>query len=371
MSIRVFQFVVAFFWTLSGYAQTLFVTELAELPSSIHETSGLVNGPNDWFWTHNDGGNPSEIHCIDTNGIIQRTVTVSGDVNIDWEDIAKDDDGNLYIGNFGNNGLNRTDLRIVKIPNVDTCTVACAVTNTIAFTYPDQYDFPPNGDYGNFDMEAMLWFQDSLHLFSKDRSSPSTGYTKHYRLPSMAGTYQAELIDSLNTGSTNFINAITAADISDDGQQVVLLNAENIWLITGFQGSDFFSGNVSELSLGSLTQKEGICFRYGFIYLTDEREPFFGTGGKLYRLHPGVFVGLDERQTDLQIEPIYLQDLTLKEIRLGNISVDWSLLTADGILLKSGKSKTRITAKELDVAAGIYVIQLSSANGKKAMLVRL
>ena len=353
------------------WSQTLVVTELADLPASIHETSGLENGPNDWFWTHNDGGNPSEIHCIDTAGVIQRTVYISGDANTDWEDIAKDDQGNLYIGNFGNNGLNRTDLRIVKIANVDTCTVACAVSDTIEFTYPDQYDFPPNGDYGNFDMEAMLWYQDSLHLFSKDRSSPSTGYTKHYRLPSVGGTYQAELIDSFNTGSTSFINAITAADISADGQKVVLLNAESIWLITDFQGSDFFSGTVSQLSLGSLTQKEGICFRNGFIYLTDEREQFFGSGGNLYLLHPGVFVGLDERQAELQVEPIYRQDLTLEEIRIGSDYLEWNLLTADGRLLKSGKSKTRITANDLDVAAGIYVIQLVTASSQKAMLVRL
>lgn len=351
-------------------AQTVIVAELAELPSTIHETSGLENGPNGWFWTQNDGGNPAEIHCVDTNGIIQRTVSVLGDANTDWEDIAKDDVGNLYIGNFGNNSLNRTDLRIVKIPNADTCTVSCAVSDTITFSYPDQFDFPPNGNYGNFDMEAMLWFQDSLHLFSKDRSSPSTGYTKHYRLPTTNGQFQALLVDSLNTGSTSFFNAITAADISEDGTQVVLLNADHIWLITGFQGSNFFGGNVAQLSLGSFTQKEGICFRDGFIYLTDEREQFFGTGGKLYRLHPSVFVGVQEVGSETWARPVYKANLTLQEIEL-TAQAEWKLLSTDGRLISSGVSNGNIKGASMNATSGMYVLQLRNKRKAKAILIRL
>jgi sugar lactone lactonase YvrE len=35
--------------------------------------------------------------------------------NIDWEDITKDKDGNLYVGDFGNNDNERKDLCIYKI----------------------------------------------------------------------------------------------------------------------------------------------------------------------------------------------------------------------------------------------------------------
>ncbi|MCB9205639.1 MAG: hypothetical protein H6603_11725 [Flavobacteriales bacterium] len=353
-------------------AQTLVVSELGQLPNSINETSGLEVGPNNWFWTHNDSGNSAELYCVDTTGTIQRTVSVVGDVNTDWEELAKDDQGNLFIGNFGNNSLNRTDLRIVKIPSIDTCTGTTYVSDTINFTYPDQFSFPPNGNYGNFDMEAFFWYQDSLHLFSKDRSSQSTGYTKHYRLPSIGGNYQAELIDSLYTGSNSYIWAITAADISENGQQVALLNADHIWLISDYTGSDFFNGTVSELALGSFTQKEGICFRNGFIYLTDEKESIFGTGGKLYRLHPSVFVNVDETGNTNLFETVYDANYRLVEIRVSNEQpFDWKLLSTDGKLVRLGSAKRSIDASEFGEQRGMFVIQLSVKGQLKAMLIKL
>lgn len=370
--------IIGAFWMLMllipsrTLAQTLLVSELCQLPSSISETSGLEVGPNNWFWTHNDSGNPAELYCVDTTGTIQRTVSVVGDVNTDWEDIAKDDQGNLYIGNFGNNSLNRTDLRIVKIPSIDTCTGITYVTDTINFTYPDQYGYPPSGNYGNFDMEAMFWYEDSLHLFSKDRSSPSTGYTKHYRLPSVGGDYQAELIDSLYTGSNSYIFAVTAADVSEDGQQMVLLNADHIWLLSDYTGTDFFGGTVSELALGLFTQKEGICFKNGFIYLTDEKESIFGTGGKLYRLHPGVFMNLDEAGDTNLFETIYDANYRLVEIRISNEQpFDWNLLSTDGKLVRSGSAVARIAASDLSGLRGMFVIQIINEKTARSVLIRL
>lgn len=353
----------------SVLAQTLVVDQLAEMPSNILETSGLETGPNGWFWTHNDSGNPAEIHCIDSTGTIQRTVSVIGDVNTDWEEMAKDDEGNLYIGNFGNNALNRTDLHIIKLNAIDTVTSLVQVSDTIIFTYPDQYDFPPNGDYGNFDMEAMLWYQDSLHLFSKDRSSPSTGYTKHYRLPQTGGTYQATLVDSLYTGSAGFLFAITAADISEDESTVALLNADHIWLISNFVGTDFCDGTVSQLALGSFTQKEALCFRNGFIYLTDEREQFFGSGGFLYRLHPGIFVEVSEIELDAQF--VYNSNYELEQINFPHKKVEWRLMSLNGKLVESGVAIDKVQRSDFNVNYGVYVIQLESEGSAKAQLVKL
>lgn len=349
-------------------AQTLVLNQLCDLPSEVLETSGLEVGPNGCFWTHNDSQNSATVYCVDTSGVIVREVSITGDVNNDWEELAKDDEGNLYIGNFGNNTINRQDLRIVKVPSIDTCTVECAVTDTIHFTYPDQLDFPPNGDYGNFDMEAMFWYSDSLHLFSKDRSSPSTGYTKHYRLPTAGGTFEATLVDSIQAGGNSYLFSITAADISEDGSKVVLLNASYIWLITDFAGTNFSSGNISQLSLGSFTQKEAICFRDGFIYITDEQENFLGTGGKLYRVHPDVFVSVDESNIDYQV--VYNSQLRFERIKL-NARTDWKLLDLDGRLVQNGVSAEVLSREQLRVDSGMYVLQLHSEVGAKALIIKL
>ncbi|MDP6908857.1 MAG: hypothetical protein QF371_05085, partial [Flavobacteriales bacterium] len=287
-------------------AQTLVVNQLCNLPADVNETSGLENGPDGCFWTHNDSGNGATLYSLDTTCTIVRTISITGTANTDWEDLAKDDDGNLYIGDFGNNGMTRTDLRILVVPSIDSATVSAAVSDTIRFSYPDQHDFPPNGDYGNFDMEAFVWYNDSLHLFSKDRSNPSTGYTKRYRLPAHAGTYEAELVDSFETGQTNFIFSITAADLSTDNSKLVLLNTDRLWLFTNYVGSDFFGGNVAELEFGTLTQKEGVVFRDGFIYLTDENS--FGLGGNLYRVHPSVLVSINAKSETIAVQTVYKND---------------------------------------------------------------
>lgn len=350
-------------------AQNPVLTELCNMPPEVIETSGIENGPNGWFWTHNDSGNPAELFCVDTNGTIQRTVSVIGDSNTDWEELAKDDEGNLYIGNFGNNSLNRTDLRIVKIPSIDTCTVNAVVSDTIQFSYLDQVGFPPSGSYGNFDMEAMFWYNDSLHLFSKDRSNPSTGYTKHYRLPAQNGTYVAELLDSFYIGHPSFVLAITAADISANGDSMALLTADKVVLFGAYTGTDFFGGGAMTLSLSVFSQKEAICFRNGFLYITDELS--FGLGGKMYRFHPVVFVALNETQSEMEAQVSYAQDLTLQSIRFEGQTMEWKLLTTDGKLVQTGHATDRIEASAFNALHGMYVIQLRGEKSANAIVVRL
>lgn len=356
--------------TYLTHAQTPILTDLADLPASIIETSGLENGPNGCFWTHNDSGNSAELYCVDTLGTIQRTVSIIGDSNTDWEEVAKDQQGNLFIGNFGNNQLNRTDLHVVKIPSIDTCTGTTFVTDTINFFYPDQSSIPPTGNYGNFDMEAMFHYQDSLHLFSKDRSDPSTGYTKHYTLPSVGGTYVANLKDSFNVESTSYIFSVTAADISEDGSQVALLSSNKIWLFRNFSGTDFFGGDVTELTLSIFSQKEGMCFRNEFLYITDEES--FGLGGKMYRLHPDIFVSVAEQTQVFELNAIYNSNQQLQEIRIGSPEVfKWELFSTDGKLLQTGSVIKKLDASQFHQKTGLYVIQISSKTAKKSMLLKL
>ena len=57
-----------------------------------------------------------------TNGNVSRTVTIQNAANVDWEDICTDDDY-IYIGDFGNNSGNRTNLRIYKVLKSDNKTL--------------------------------------------------------------------------------------------------------------------------------------------------------------------------------------------------------------------------------------------------------
>ena len=73
--------------------------------AALPEASGIAKSRRypGIFWVHNDSGNPPAIFAIRRDGTIVREFRL-GVPNIDWEDIAADDHGHLYVGDIGNNG---------------------------------------------------------------------------------------------------------------------------------------------------------------------------------------------------------------------------------------------------------------------------
>lgn len=257
-------------------AQDIYPRVIVTLPDTIHESSGIELNAPDAVWTHNDSGDLPRIFKIDTLGNLLRILNLSNVSAIDMEDMARDNEGNYYIGDFGNNLNNRHDLRICKIPNPDSVSGDSVQAQTISFNFPDQLLFPPDSANINFDCEAMFHFNGSLYLFSKNRGTST--WSRMYRLPDQPGNYTAQLIDSFNT-----ITWVTSADISPSGKSVVLLSYDRVWLFTGFTGAGFFSGSALALRTG-FSQKEAIVFISDTeVFITDER--FLATGGKLYYLN--------------------------------------------------------------------------------------
>ena len=261
-----------------GYATTNYSPTLkTDLSTTLKESSGqvLANGA---LWMHNDGGDDPKIYRVDTlsNSILQ-TVTIGGASNIDWEDMAFDG-SNFYIGDFGNNANgNRTDLKIYKfpisaIPVGADVTVSAAQVDLINFSYEDQVDFSPTGSNNtSFDCEALFFYKDGLHLFTKNWINNTTA---HYSLPATAGTYQATKLETFQVNGL-----ITAADISPLGVILLLgyhpLNSNAFfWMMWDYPVGIFFSGNKRRIELGSafsIGQVEGVCFRgNGDGYISNE-----------------------------------------------------------------------------------------------------
>ena len=233
-------------------------TQVALLPAALEECSGLAFFDNR-LWAQEDGGSPSQIHILNQqNGSLVQTVTLPGSSNEDWEDLAEDDE-HLYIGDFGNNSGNRTDLTIYRLKK-SALPNGIPQPETISFSFSDQTNFNHSYNAHNFDCEAFFFWNDSLHLFSKNWSDFKT---RHYVMPATPGTHVAQLRDSLMVQGQ-----ITAADISDDGKALLLgynvsTSETFIWLLFDFPGSDFFKGNKRKISLGSallVSQPEGIVF---------------------------------------------------------------------------------------------------------------
>ncbi|MBX2963559.1 MAG: hypothetical protein KF687_13690 [Cyclobacteriaceae bacterium] len=259
-------------------------TKIASLPSHINEASGLAITSEKNIWTHNDGGVPV-LFCLDSTGQLIKTLHLNHRNN-GWEDLATDENGNLYIGSFGNNKNDRRDLKIFRIPNPDSITTPVFTAEIISFSYEDQFEFPPRPNKRNFDCDAFIILNGSIYLFTKNRTLPFTGFTRIYKLPTTPGVYKAALIDSLYLGQGAMMDYwVTGADYSSDNKTLVLLGHSSVWLIKDMDGERFSTGDIFHMSLNHYSHKAGIAFKSkNLLYIVDEKE--FGLiGGDLYQLN--------------------------------------------------------------------------------------
>ncbi|MCE1202296.1 MAG: hypothetical protein LWX09_09400 [Bacteroidia bacterium] len=243
-----------------------------ELPYEARESSGLVFHDS-LLWTHNDSKHKAELYALSPiDGRLIKTIKVSNAVNIDWEEIAKDDQY-MYVGDVGNNAGQRRLFQIYRIP-LDALMGegdANVAADTIMFTYPDQ---PTKLKYlnHNHDCEAFVVSGDSIYLFSKNWAD---GQCKLYRIPAQKGLWVAEAVNKFDSRGL-----ITGADYQPETGQLMLVGYTKgtwmpfLWILHDFEGNNFFSGNKRRINLKRLitTQIEAVVFiRPGEAIITSER----------------------------------------------------------------------------------------------------
>ncbi|MBL7807624.1 MAG: hypothetical protein JNN28_07420 [Saprospiraceae bacterium] len=217
-----------------------------KLPPELKEVSGMTRLPNGDLWLLNDSKNPADLFRFDPNQKKVVEVRHLNARNYDWEDLTHDPAGNLYIGDFGNNYNKRQNLRIFRYnPNT-------GALESIPFRYPDQQAFPPaNPSTWNFNCEAMVYFQDSLHLFSKNVFKGNF-YCKHYVVCAQPGAEQVAILrDSIKLND----RVVTGAALSQDGKTLAL---------TGYiMGKRFGIWPYTKASVMYFTDYEGTRFLRG------------------------------------------------------------------------------------------------------------
>jgi hypothetical protein len=272
------------FLLLSCHQDSGLLSLMYKLPSNLKEVSGISYSPeNHLVWALEDSGNKNEIYGIDAKGIVIKNIKIKKTKNVDWEDITKDRDGNLYIGDFGNNENTRKDLCIYKIAKGGLKNTEVTPVYKVTFSYPEQNKFPPKKKEFWFDVESFFELNNNFYLFTKNRSKEFDGTTLLYRIPNKEGFHQAELIGTYKMGNDFDNYAITSAAISPDQSKVVLLSHSRVWLFENYKEDNYFSGNKSEFDLKHNSQKEGICFKDNDVLLiADEKNK--KTGGKVYQV---------------------------------------------------------------------------------------
>ena len=251
-----------------------------QLASDIKEISGLEQLNDQLLVAINDGGNSPDLFVMDMNGNIQKRVRVSNAENKDWEDLAVDENF-LYVGDFGNNLNQREDLCIYKIKKSDILEKSEVSAEKIQFNYKEQEGFPPSNKEKKYDAEGMVYWRDSLWIFTKVNTTPWTGKSLVYKIPVKAGTYTLTINRELFIGSDGWwSDAVTAADIY---KNKLYLSTYNRILIFNLPLSDQMP--IKTIKYKESTQKESLLVKGDkTIIVADEKQALFG-GGKLYYIN--------------------------------------------------------------------------------------
>lgn len=242
---------------------------------AVDECSGIVRSRTHpgVFWVHNDSGDSARFFALDAAGNLLAEYALDGARNVDWEDIAIDDSGRLYLGDTGNNRNKRRDLSVYVCaeptpPTRPSQVQHVPVLDRLPFRYPDQDAFPDSARF-NFDCEAMFWNAGKLYLLTKHRSDIRTTL---YRLdPEQSGREQvAEKIGECEIGSP-----VTAADCTPDGKLLAVLSYQYLHLFDAPpQGDNFLAGRM-HATLIEGRQCEGVCFDRDRVLFTNEQSEIF------------------------------------------------------------------------------------------------
>jgi hypothetical protein len=219
----------------------------------IGEMSGIVKSPgrDNLYWAHNDSGDSARIFALNGEGKsilpTYSKFTAYGDApedgkqqwqgfevlyagNVDWEDIAADDNY-LYIGDTGNNGNARKDLAIYLISEIDpTASTRSAVIQKLPIAYPEQTRFPPR--QWHFDSESLFTADGSVYLITKHRKGRGNEWepgANLYRLDTRFSD-KPNMLTRIDSHPT--LTAATGADVSPDGQTLAVVSYEALWLFS-------------------------------------------------------------------------------------------------------------------------------------------
>jgi len=239
---------------------------IADLPGHLTEVSAVetIAGSN-LIWVIEDSGNRNILYGLNVKGKIAQEIKIANARNEDWEDLTADKEGNIYIGDFGNNTRRRNVFAIYKVDNSKLSETSINA-EVISFRIPDKLK--------REDFEAFFIHEDKFYILGKDPKKSIM-----VKVPNEIGDHMAEFVIEFNLKGKH--NSVTSADISSDEKKIVLLNHDKIWKLSGFSGDNFFSGTMESLPLDHNTQKEGVCFKTNdTIYVTDELNGF--RGGNIY-----------------------------------------------------------------------------------------
>jgi hypothetical protein len=183
----------------------------------------------------------------------------------DWEDIGRDDEGNLWIADIGNNECDRGDTALLKVREPNPAGGGQAQMLAVyRYRFPD----PPPGCAGR-NAEALFLFENVPYLIDKAEQSTV------YRFPRLdpEGTTTLEKVGTLAGG----VAMLSGADLSND-KRLLAVDTHTVLFVyaagdTSLKGEAFVADLIRRppkwtLRLDGQTNVEGVAFSYGSQDLT-------------------------------------------------------------------------------------------------------
>jgi hypothetical protein len=251
-------------------AQCLRPTRIAQLDSSLYETSGLAHSRRDAnrFWTLVDSDGDSAVFAFDTAGTLLQRVRVRGAANRDWEDIASGPcpggaGSCLWLADTGDNQERHPDARIYIVPEPLPGDTVSEAARLVRLAFPG----------GPRDTEALfVTEQGEAYLVTKGRNEHPVELYSVAIDTSGAGTLLP--LQTL-VPRVNRFQGVTGASASPDGRWVAIRSYTD-FVVYRRSGA----GNLLRLEEvpGSRTpflqpQGESIAFGADGIYFTSEVPP--------------------------------------------------------------------------------------------------
>lgn len=253
------------------FLQTFYAQDYALNPE-LNEISGLEFLNDTILVAHNDSGNSPHLYLLNLSGKIVKKVLISNAKNVDWEDIACDNEY-LYIGDIGNNSNKRSDLKIYRVRKADLLNVDFVTADMMPFAYADQIEFPPVEKELNFDSECLIASNDELWIFTKNNSKPFNGNSKVYRFKFQKDSFQRiSLFTSINFGNGGYyLDTPTAGDFQNDR---FYFSTYNRWLVFELNGTNFKL--VQMRKFAQYNQKEALTVKDSSIWVANEYNKILG-----------------------------------------------------------------------------------------------
>jgi hypothetical protein len=228
---------------------------------AIPESSGIVKSRRHpgIFWVHNDSGNPPALFAIRRDGRIVREFRLNTP-NIDWEDIAIDDEGHLFVGDIGNNGGKLPIRMVYRVDEPDPDRPASGPLSISAASY---YTFPP---MDRFDAESLFIDKGATIIVAKrfDRREAEL-YAVPIDPPApLLRPAQPRLVGRL----PHFNEPATGADLSSDGRLLAVCSTA-VTRVYQRKGNDQTWDPIAEVRYDA-KQYEGICWDGAALILVSE-----------------------------------------------------------------------------------------------------